>query len=208
MDDNIIDKGEDMGDQEIVELELTGAYDINIEYQDYSIEELKENNLSELYDQFVEAEHRQAYYYHDENFQNINIMADGSECQFNINKNKLELDKDKIRIISFYYYDETEYMPCEMTHPEGKDFEITMDIKQLCDDVEYVDSITLAEGHNEESDDDEMFFELDYADPGDEEAAKVKIYICNNSGVVAKITDVDEESSMALFIKTIEELIN
>jgi hypothetical protein len=206
MDDNIIDKGEDMGDQETIEFEMTGAYDINIEHQDYSIEELKENNLSELYDQFVEAEERQGYYYHDEDFQDINIMADGSECQFSINKNKLELEEDQIRIISFYYYDETEYMPCEMTHPEGKDYEIMMNIKQLCDGVEYVDSIKLAEGHNEELDDDEIFFELDYSDPGDEDAAMIKIYICNNSGVVAKITDVEEESSRELFIKTINKL--
>jgi len=208
MDDNIIDKGEDMGNQETIEFKIDGVYEINIEYEDYSIEELKENNLSELYDQFVEGDMREGYYYHDDDFQDIDIMADGSVCQFKINKNKLELKEDKIRIFSFYYYNETEYMPCEMTHPEGKDYEIMMNIKQLCDGVEYVDSITLAEGHNEELDDNNIFFELDHAYPYNEEAAKIKIYICNNSGVVAKITDIIEESSRELFIKTLKELIN
>ena len=205
-DDN--NGGDDkMSKQKTIELELHDAYDLNVEYQDFSIEELKEEDLDELYEQFVEADESESFYYNDKDFQNITIMVDASKCQFTVNKNKLELGENEIRIISFYYYDETEYMPLEMTHPEGKDYDISMDIKQLCDGVEYVDTITLAEGYNEETDDDEIFFELDYADPGNEEAAMVKIYICDNSGVIAKITDVDEESSKELFIKTIEGLI-
>jgi len=207
IEDNVKKGEQTMGEQENIEFELKGAYDLNVEYQDFSIEDLKEEDLSELYELFVEGDEREAFYYHDEDFKNIKILANGSECQFTVNKNKLELDENEIRIISFYYYDETEYMPIEMTHPEGKDYNVLMEIEQLCDGVEYVDTITLKEGYNEESDNDEMFFELEYADPGDEDAAMVKIYICDNSGVIAKITDVDGESSEELFIQTIEKLI-
>jgi hypothetical protein len=206
-DEKTNQKGEIMDDQQIIEFELTDAYDINIEYQDFSIEDLRKIDLAELYDQFVDAEERQEYYFHDEDFKHIKIIANGSDCPFTVNKKELDIGEREVRIISFYYYDETEYLPCEMNLPSTKDVKITMDVKKLCDGVEFVDSISLEEGYNEELDNDEMYFELDSAYPSDEDGEKVKIYISDNTGILAKISDVDEEDSKNLFIKTIEDLI-
>ena len=190
----------------MIEFEIFGSMDLNLEHDDYSIEELKDRDLLELYDQFVDADERQEYNFHENNFNAISIEADGTECKLNIQKRKLEIQTDTIRIITFYYYNNTEYLPCEMTHLSGKDLEVTLNLESLCDEIQYVASITLSDGYNEQTDSDQMYFELESASPSDDEAGMQKIYICDKSGILAKIDADGDDESKELFVKTIKEL--
>jgi len=190
----------------MIELEIFGAMDLNFECGDYTIEELQDSDLGDLYEELVEADQRESYLYHNEDLKNISIEADGIECKLNFNEEQFDL-QDKIRIFTFYYYDDTEYVSCEMEHESSDGFEININIESLCEGIKYIDSIKIKDGHSKELDSNEVYFELNSAQPCCEEAGMQKIYICTKSGIKAQIVADSSSENKKLFIQAIKALI-
>jgi hypothetical protein len=197
---------------ETVEFDIYNALDLNLYYRDYPFSELQETNPHTIYEEFMEefSEESESFIWNYEGLTSITLEDDnGNEFALDIHENiKLLTDDDQIRLICFYFYDDTEYAPCEVEAPSGKTLTPIANTEKIAPNIEYIESIALQGAYCEESDSDELYFELEDASPGDEEGALPRLVICTSKGVIDDFIVDQEESPEDRFEKAVKKALS